>query len=199
VQLLFRARAGQAERPAENTGLRSKRSISWLAISAACAALSVRTPARRATAKPVATEFLLHPGEPSTFILRQVDGNGDSGLMEARLVGTEMLTQTLEFWRRWVSKCRYDGMARDGQPLGPDAEAADLRADRGDRRGTDVQPPVAFAASAHGLVALFPAGLTTQQTLREIWTGSAYRNFRAALLSDQPRSTSRHCGLRWSL
>src|SRR6476659_6580823 len=61
----------------------------------------------------VVTEFLLHPGEPSTFILRQVEGDGDSGLMEARLVGTELLTQTLEFWRRWVSKCRYDGRWRE--------------------------------------------------------------------------------------
>src|SRR5262249_53961741 len=61
----------------------------------------------------VATEFLLHPGEPSTFILRQVEGDGDSGLMEARLVGTQPLTETLEFWRRWVSKCRYDGRWRE--------------------------------------------------------------------------------------
>src|SRR5499427_8460492 len=30
----------------------------------------------------VATEFLLHPGEPSTFILRQVEGDGDPGLLE---------------------------------------------------------------------------------------------------------------------
>src|ERR1700722_6033359 len=61
----------------------------------------------------VVTEFLLHPGEPSTFILRQVEGDGDAGLMEARLVGTELLTQTLEFWRRWLSKCRYDGRWRE--------------------------------------------------------------------------------------
>ncbi len=61
----------------------------------------------------VATEFLLHPGEPSTFILRQIEGDGDSGLMEARLVGTELLTQTLEFWRRWLSKCRYHGRWRE--------------------------------------------------------------------------------------
>src|SRR6202022_1971944 len=61
----------------------------------------------------VATEFLLHPGEPSTFILRQVEGDGDSGLMEARLVGTELLTQTLAFWRRWLGKCRYDGRWRE--------------------------------------------------------------------------------------
>ena len=37
----------------------------------------------------VATEFLLHPGEPTTFILRQVEGDDDSGL-EARLVGSEL-------------------------------------------------------------------------------------------------------------
>jgi hypothetical protein len=61
----------------------------------------------------VATEFLLHPGEPSTFILRQVEGDGDSGLLEARLVGTELLTRTLEFWRRWLSKCRYRGRWRE--------------------------------------------------------------------------------------
>src|SRR6516225_2217916 len=61
----------------------------------------------------VATEFLLRPGEPSTFILRQVEGDGDSGLLEARLVGTELLTQTLEFWRRWLSKCRYQGRWRE--------------------------------------------------------------------------------------
>src|SRR5215467_14295344 len=61
----------------------------------------------------VATEFLLHPGEPSTFILRQVEGDGDPGLLEARLVGTQLLTETLEFWRRWVSKCRYDGRWRE--------------------------------------------------------------------------------------
>jgi GH15 family glucan-1,4-alpha-glucosidase len=60
----------------------------------------------------VVTEFLLHPGEPSTFILRQVEGDGDSGL-EARLIGIELLTQTLGFWRRWLSKCRYHGRWRE--------------------------------------------------------------------------------------
>src|SRR6476659_4405814 len=57
----------------------------------------------------VGTGFRLHPGEPSTVILRQVEGDGDSGLMEARLVGTQLLTATLEFWRGWVRTCRYAG------------------------------------------------------------------------------------------
>ena len=45
----------------------------------------------------------------------------------------------------------------------------------------------------------YTLGDATQQTLREIWTGRAYQDFRAALLSDQPPSACRNCGLRWSL
>ena len=45
----------------------------------------------------------------------------------------------------------------------------------------------------------FTLGDATQQTLREIWNGDRYRNFRAALLSDSPPSACAGCGLRWSL
>ena len=42
-------------------------------------------------------------------------------------------------------------------------------------------------------------GDATQQTLREIWNGPAYREFRKALLSDKPPAACANCGLRWSL
>jgi MoaA/NifB/PqqE/SkfB family radical SAM enzyme len=45
----------------------------------------------------------------------------------------------------------------------------------------------------------YTLGDATQQTLREIWNGSAYREFRKALLSDQPPTACANCGLRWSL
>jgi len=45
----------------------------------------------------------------------------------------------------------------------------------------------------------YTLGNATQQTLREIWNGSAYRDFRKALLSDKPRAACANCGLRWSL
>lgn len=45
----------------------------------------------------------------------------------------------------------------------------------------------------------YTLGDATQQTLREIWNGPAYRAFRAALLSDKPRAACANCGLRWSL
>ena len=45
----------------------------------------------------------------------------------------------------------------------------------------------------------FTLGDATQQTLREIWNGDAYRAFRRGLLSDHPPRACASCGLRWSL
>ncbi len=45
----------------------------------------------------------------------------------------------------------------------------------------------------------YTLGDATQQSLREIWNGPAYRDFREALLSDHPLTACANCGLRWSL
>jgi len=45
----------------------------------------------------------------------------------------------------------------------------------------------------------YTLGDATQQTLREIWNGSEYREFREALLSEYPPAACANCGLRWSL
>jgi MoaA/NifB/PqqE/SkfB family radical SAM enzyme len=45
----------------------------------------------------------------------------------------------------------------------------------------------------------YTLGDATQQSLREIWNGAAYQDFRAALLSDMPPKPCQNCGLRWSL
>ncbi len=52
--------------------------------------------------------------------------------------------------------------------------------------------------SARGY-ANYTLGDATQQTLREIWSSDAYRDFRASLLSDAPPKPCQGCGLRWSL
>ncbi len=57
----------------------------------------------------VAVEFVLHPGETSTFLLQQLEDEHDDELLETRIIGTELLTQTLEFWRRWVKQIKYSG------------------------------------------------------------------------------------------
>ena len=45
----------------------------------------------------------------------------------------------------------------------------------------------------------YTLGDATQQTLREIWNGQAYQDFRGALQSDAPPRSCAGCGLRWSL
>ena len=45
----------------------------------------------------------------------------------------------------------------------------------------------------------YTLGHAGKQLLREIWNGHAYREFRAALLSDKPPKACSNCGLRWSL
>jgi MoaA/NifB/PqqE/SkfB family radical SAM enzyme len=45
----------------------------------------------------------------------------------------------------------------------------------------------------------YTLGDATQQSLRDIWNGVAYTDFREALLSDKPPTACASCGLRWSL
>jgi MoaA/NifB/PqqE/SkfB family radical SAM enzyme len=45
----------------------------------------------------------------------------------------------------------------------------------------------------------YTLGDATQQTLREIWNGDAYQDFREALVGDVPPKPCQNCGLRWSL
>ena len=45
----------------------------------------------------------------------------------------------------------------------------------------------------------FTLGDATQQSLRAIWNGPRYREFRRALLSEAPPPACQNCGVRWSL
>ena len=45
----------------------------------------------------------------------------------------------------------------------------------------------------------YTLGDATEQTLREIWNGAEYQDFRGALLSETPPRPCANCGLRWSL
>ena len=45
----------------------------------------------------------------------------------------------------------------------------------------------------------YTLGDATQESLREIWNGAAYQDFRAALIGAAPPKPCQNCGLRWSL
>lgn len=61
----------------------------------------------------VAVEFTLAAGESTTFVLRQVEAGGRADLLEARLVGEQLLRRTVEFWNRWLAASRYTGRWRE--------------------------------------------------------------------------------------
>ena len=61
----------------------------------------------------VVVEFVLQPGECTTFILQQLENGHNEALLEARLTGEALLTETMQYWRRWLAQCRYTGRWRE--------------------------------------------------------------------------------------
>jgi GH15 family glucan-1,4-alpha-glucosidase len=61
----------------------------------------------------VVVDFVLQPGESTTFILQQLENAHDGALLEARLTGEALLTETLHYWRQWLAHCRYTGRWRE--------------------------------------------------------------------------------------
>jgi MoaA/NifB/PqqE/SkfB family radical SAM enzyme len=45
----------------------------------------------------------------------------------------------------------------------------------------------------------YTLGDATQQSLRDIWNGAAYQDFRESLLGETPPKPCQNCGMRWSL
>lgn len=57
--------------------------------------------------------FTLNAEEEATFVLRQVEDEKAGGILEARLMGKEALTNTVNFWRNWLKKSTYTGRWRE--------------------------------------------------------------------------------------
>jgi GH15 family glucan-1,4-alpha-glucosidase len=59
----------------------------------------------------VAGEFTLKPGETAAFILRFAEG--DTDVRDGRQSATDLLNETLRFWREWMSHNQYQGRWRE--------------------------------------------------------------------------------------
>lgn len=76
-------------------------------------ALSTKVPLRVENSREVSADFTLSENGTATFILHQVGSGADcgEGLTEAE---TDLLFEhTVEYWRRWISKCTYTGRWRE--------------------------------------------------------------------------------------
>ena len=105
--------------------------------SAGCAlALETETPLQICDGAARAS-FSLSQGESATFVLEHVVGGYEPHGHSAAQT-RELAEATVELLAALaVAVALHRPLARDGAPLGADAEAVDLSADRGDRRGGD--------------------------------------------------------------
>jgi len=74
--------------------------------------LATRLPLNR-EAGGVSCEFKLHEGETAVLVLREseLDGGCRECLSESEAFG--LFTRTVQFWRHWLSQCRYQGRWRE--------------------------------------------------------------------------------------
>jgi GH15 family glucan-1,4-alpha-glucosidase len=59
------------------------------------------------------SEFSLPRGKSATFFLRQADQGSDANLLIPEKTGEVAFIETVDFWKLWVSQCRYTGRWRE--------------------------------------------------------------------------------------
>ena len=65
------------------------------------------------TPEGVAGEFTLDEGDSVTFVLRRLDGDSPMTCCPGVGQAENLFRATVEFWRRWLSKCSYSGRSRE--------------------------------------------------------------------------------------
>ena len=106
-----------------------------------------RTAVRLRTSVPVqirngdaVAEFKLRAGESASFILEEVVEGEESPSAQADYT-SESFKETMNFWLQWIGALQISrALARDGQPRGADAQAADFAALRLHRGRADLRP-----------------------------------------------------------
>lgn len=61
----------------------------------------------------VTAEFRLQEGETAIFSLREISPGGDCGVCLSEKEATEVFKNTVNYWRRWLSKSTYTGRWRE--------------------------------------------------------------------------------------
>src|SRR5215207_10013940 len=58
-------------------------------------------------------EFALREEQSTVFVLRQIEDGDDCGVCFSKLEEEEIFMRTVEYWRRWLSRCTYTGRWRE--------------------------------------------------------------------------------------
>jgi GH15 family glucan-1,4-alpha-glucosidase len=57
--------------------------------------------------------FTLHEEQSTVFVLREIEAGEDCGVCLSRMDEEVIFMQTVDYWRRWLSKCTYTGRWRE--------------------------------------------------------------------------------------
>nr|MDP8944538.1 DUF5911 domain-containing protein [Actinomycetota bacterium] len=74
--------------------------------------LATRVPLEE-SAGSAGVEFALDEGEAAVFVLREIEAGGGCGPSLSEKEEEKLFKQTVEYWRRWLSKCTYTGRWRE--------------------------------------------------------------------------------------
>jgi pentatricopeptide repeat protein len=67
----------------------------------------------RSESNRVVAEFSLQEEQMAVFVLREIESGADCGLSLSEREEEELFMQTVEYWRRWLSKSTYTGRWRE--------------------------------------------------------------------------------------
>ena len=80
--------------------------------SGLCLELATKIPLEQ-SGTGVATEFMLQEEQTAIFVLREIEAEAGCGVSLSEQEEEELLRQTVEYWRWWLSKCTYTGRWRE--------------------------------------------------------------------------------------
>jgi GH15 family glucan-1,4-alpha-glucosidase len=80
--------------------------------SVLCLTLATKIPLEQ-SGTGVAAEFMLQEEQTAIFVLREIEAEAGCGVSLSEHEEEELLRQTVEYWRWWLSKCTYTGRWRE--------------------------------------------------------------------------------------
>ncbi|HZY65333.1 MAG TPA: glycoside hydrolase family 15 protein [Rubrobacteraceae bacterium] len=78
-----------------------------------CLGLSTEVPLKEGPGKGAQTRFTLKEGETATFVLAKVERGEEPREVLSERGFDDLLRDTIGYWRRWMSKCTYQGQWRE--------------------------------------------------------------------------------------
>jgi GH15 family glucan-1,4-alpha-glucosidase len=61
----------------------------------------------------VSSRFVLQEGERAVFVLGRIEPDSDCRVLLSEAEAHDLASETVEFWRRWLSRCTYRGFRRE--------------------------------------------------------------------------------------